>query len=352
MTMNIFRWIKSLFMCLLLLGMVSCIKDNISGNNVVKTYLYVDVASRVDGSTDPADQIYHLKVCAYNSNHELVGYKEVTQNTDQPIEMDLTESGQITFLVAANEEYGTTEAVSLDYNQFLATKLTGFYKHDDVYVPSMSNPEKKSNGEENRVFTVNENECTNVTIELERAVSRICFYFAKTKGAENLEIKSIQLNRGVGHGYLLPPADAWNYENYSEEQLNSIFATPSGKVMILNESVPVSKVVEESENITVENSQESIKYFVFPCPYGSTNPDEFKWPNGQTYSRDYSYYVNMEYVVDGHSFTKFIYLPTVGQNQNINILCKIPPKNVEVQPEFIVSTVEWANVTNPDIVFD
>ena len=342
MTMKVFRWIKSLLMCLLLLGMVSCIKDNISGNDAVKTYLYVDVASRVDGSTDPADQIYHLKVCAYNSNHELVGYKEVTQNTDQPIEMDLTESGQITFLVAANEEYGTTEAVSLDYNQFLATKLTGFYKHDDVYVPSMSNPEKKSNGEENRVFTVNENN-KNVTIELERAVSRICFYFAKTKGAENLEIKSIQLNRGVGHGYLLPPADAWNYKNYSEEQLNSIFAMPSRKVMILNESVPVSKVVEESENITVENSQESIKYFVFPCPYGSTNPDEF-----ETYGRDYSYYVKMEYVVDGHSFTKFIYLPTVGQNQNINILCKIPPKNVEVQ----VSTVEWAPVTNPDIVFD
>ena len=342
MTMKVFRWIKSLLMCLLLLGMVSCIKDNISGNDAVKTYLYVDVASRVGGSTDPADQIYHLKVCAYNSNHELVGYKEVTQNTDQPIEMDLTESGQITFLVAANEEYGTTEAVSLDYNQFLATKLTGFYKHDDVYVPSMSNPEKKSNGEENRVFTVNENN-KNVTIELERAVSRICFYFAKTKGAENLEIKSIQLNRGVGHGYLLPPADAWNYKNYSEEQLNSIFAMPSRKVMILNESVPVSKVVEESENITVENSQESIKYFVFPCPYGSTNPDEF-----ETYGRDYSYYVKMEYVVDGHSFTKFIYLPTVGQNQNINILCKIPPKNVEVQ----VSTVEWAPVTNPDIVFD
>lgn len=352
MTMNIFRWIKSLFMCLLLLGMVSCIKDNISGNDVVKTYLYVDVASRVDGSTDPADQIYHLKVCAYNSNHELVGYKEVTQNTDQPIEMDLTESGQITFLVAANEEYGTTEDVSLDYNQFLATKLTGFYKHDDVYVTSMSNPEKNSNGEDNRVFAVKENECTNVTIELERAVSRICFYFAKTKGAENLVINSIQLNRGVGHGYLLPPTDAWNYNNYSEEQLNSIFAVHGGKVMILNEPVSVSKVVEESEDITVENSQESVKYFVFPCPYGSTNPDEFEWPDGETYGRDYSYYVNMEYVVDGHSFSKFIYLPTVGQNQNINILCKIPPKNVEVQPQFIVSTVEWTNVTNPDIEFN
>ena len=350
--MNVFRWIKSLLMCLLLLGMVSCIKDNISGNDAIKTYLYVDVASRVDGVTDPANQIYHLKICAYNSNHDLVGYKEVTQNTDKAVEMDLTESGPITFLVAANEEYGTAEAVSLDYEQFLTTKLSGFYEHGGVYAPSMSNPEKKLNGEENRVFEINKGECTNVTIELERAVSRICFYFAKTKETENLEINSIQLNRGVGHGYLLPPADAWNYKNYSEEQLNSIFASPDGKVMILNEPVSVSKIVEESENITVENSQESVKYFVFPCPYGSANPDVFTWPEGESYSRDYSHYVNMKYEVDGYSLTKLIYLPTVGQNQNINILCKIPPKNVEVQPEFIVSTVEWANVTNPDIVFD
>lgn len=350
--MKVFRWIKSLLMCLLLLGMVSCIKDNISGNDAVKTYLYVDVASRVDGSTDPADQIYHLKVCAYNSNHELVGYKEVTQNTDQPIEMDLTESGQITFLVAANEEYGTTEAVSLDYNQFLATKLTGFYKHDDVYVPSMSNPEKKSNGEENRVFTVNENnKCTNVTIELERAVSRICFYFAKTEDDEALEILSMKLNRGVGCGYLFLSGDASDYNTYTQEQINKIFTTkPTQKEEILNSSLVIENVV--TDNISADNSQQGSLTYIFPCPYGSSNPDRFIWGGTTDYGSAYSYYVELQYEVDGQKFVKNVFLPPVGQNQTINVLCKIPPAGKDVPAEFNVYVRNWIPVTNPDISFD
>jgi len=253
--MKVFRWIKSSLMCLLLLSMVSCIKDNISENDTIKAYLYVDVVSRADGATDPADRIYHLKVCAYNQNDELVGYKEVTQNTNQAIEMDLTESGQITFLVAANEEYGTSETVSLDYAQFLATELSGFYEHEGVYAPLMSNPERKSDGTSNRVFMVEEKR-TMVNIVLERAVSRICFYFAKTEDSEALEILSMKLNRGVGCGYLFFSGDASDYQTYTQEQINKIFTKkPTQKEEILNSSLVIENVVADNISVAEFNLQ-------------------------------------------------------------------------------------------------
>lgn len=349
--MRMIRWIKCLWMCLFLLGMVSCKKDNQSGNGTIKTYLYVDVASRADGVVaDPADKIYQLKVCAYNADGQLVGYKEVTQNADQAIQMDLTESGDITFLVVANEEYGTQVTVSLEKSDFWGTQLTGFYKDGDVYAPPMSNPERKTDGAENRVFAIAEDECTTVNIELERAVSRICFYFAKTESDEELRIKSISLNRGVGCGYLFPPEDASDYRQYTDEQIRTIFQSrPSEGVEILGSTTEITAVV--NTDISVDNSEKSVEYYVFPCPYGSTNPDVFTWPGDNTYNRSYSYYVTMNYVVDDHSFQKYIYLPTVGQNQNINILCKIPPKGVSVQPTFTVETKEWATVTN-NVVFE
>lgn len=349
--MSMIRWIKCLWMCLFLLGMVSCKKDNQSGNGTIKTYLYVDVASRVDGAlADPADKIYHLKVCAYNTNGQRVGYKEVTQNADQVIQMDLMESGEITFLVAANEEYGTQGTVSLEKSDFLGTQLTGFYKDGDVYAPPMSNPEKKTDNTENRVFTIAEDECTTVNIELERAVSRICFYFAKTENDEELRINSISLNRGVGRGYLFPPEDASNHELYTDEQIRTIFQSrPSGVVEILGSPTEITAVV--NTDISVDNSEKRVEYYVFPCPYGSGNPDVFTWTGHNKYDRNYSYYVTMSYDVDDHSFQKYIYLPTVDQNRNINILCKIPPKGVNVQPTFTVETKEWAPVTN-NVVFE
>lgn len=349
--MNVFRWIKSLLMCLLLLGMVSCIKDNISENDTIKAYLYVDVVSRADGATDLADRIYHLKVCAYNQNDELVGYKEVTQNTNQAIEMDLTESGQITFLVAANEEYGTSEAVSLDYAQFLATELSGFYEHEGIYAPPMSNPERKSDGTNNRVFTVEENVCTTVNIVLERAVSRVCFYFAKTEEDEALEILSMKLNRGVGRGYLFLSGDASDYNTYTQEQINKIFTTkPTQKEEILNSSLVIDNVV--TDNISADNSQQGSLTYIFPCPYGSSNPDRFIWGGTTDYGSAYSYYVELQYEVDGQKFVKNVFLPPVGQNQTVNVLCKIPPAGKDVQVEFNVYVQNWIPVTNPDISFD
>lgn len=349
--MKIFKWIKSLLMCLLLLGMVSCIKDNISENDTIKAYLYVDVVSRTDGATNPGDQIYHLKVCAYNQNNELVGYKEVTQNTNQAIEMDLTESGPITFLVAANEEYGTSEAISLDYTQFLATGLSGFYEHDGVYAPPMSNPERKSDGSSNRVFMVEENVCTQVNILLERAVSRVCFYFAKTEESEDLKILSMKLNRGVGCGYLFLSGDASDYKTYTQEQINKIFTTrPTLKEEILNSSLVIENVV--TDNISADNSRQGSLTYIFPCPYGSSSPDRFIWEETTDYGSAYSYYVELQYEVDGQKFVKNVFLPPVGQNQTVNVLCKIPPAGKDVQVEFNVYVQNWIPVTNPDISFD
>lgn len=351
MTMKIFKWIKSLLMCLLLLGMVSCIKDNISENDTIKAYLYVDVVSRTDGATNPGDQIYHLKVCAYNQNNELVGYKEVTQNTNQAIEMDLTESGPITFLVAANEEYGTSEAISLDYTQFLATGLSGFYEHDGVYAPPMSNPERKSDGSSNRVFMVEENVWTQVNIVLERAVSRVCFYFAKTEESEDLKILSMKLNRGVGCGYLFLSGDASDYKTYTQEQINKIFTTrPTLKEEILNSSLVIENVV--TDNISADNSQQGSLTYIFPCPYGSSSSDRFIWEETTDYGSAYSYYVELQYEVDGQKFVKNVFLPPVGQNQTVNVLCKIPPAGKDVQVEFNVYVQNWIPVTNPDISFD
>lgn len=355
------QWITNIrigcLACSIICGLAACVKEDMSSKPLDVT-LNINTRSLM-GDMDAINQLrifaFHV---ADDETRTLVGHICYSQANGEEVSMRLQQAGKTEFRVIANERYGMqNQQDCLNSNMELQdldeATINAFSKDtDNEYATPMSNPTKNNSGVENRIFDITGTN-PSIEIELKRSVSRVRFYFARTESTESLVINKISFNRGVGLGYLFLPEDATDYTQYDPSQLNNMFSTrPAGKTELTENEITVTNVVGDNDNITVSNSQKGPETYLFPCPYGSENPDKFTWNGPGNYSSDYAYYATIEYTVDGNHFSKEVYLPCVGQNQTFDVLCKIPPAGKDVQPTLVVRTQTWAYIENPDIEFD
>lgn len=328
------KWFSYILMIILCATIVSCSEDNAllpyskgGGEEIV---IRLGITSRSDDSGisgDESTNINNLKVWMISEDESISFYKEVEnpifdQNGVYTFDMKISvaKAASFRFYVLANSDNITNTIfnVNTTVEELKAAFFTGITGGDAGAIPMY--------GEYGNLKLFTDVYLYNVSVPIERVLSKLELYMARTSDDFTLKIKKATLSSIPKKGYVKSRAME---EMKKEEGLIDMDRT---SILFEGESVvgSVSSSYEyaDAQAILLKNA------FIMENPYGKAGTGavaELVTNEEETGDESFSYHLTIEYAVNDEPFTQTIRLPQVRRNTIDKIYCWVNENGVALE---------------------
>lgn len=326
------KWFSYIFMTILCATIVSCSENNAllpysegGGDEIV---IRLGITSRSGDSAISGDEgtdIENLKVWMISEDESISFYKEVENPVFSAngvytfdMKINITQAASFRFYVLANScnISNTTFDAGTTVQELKDAYFIGITGENASAIPMY--------GEYGNLKIFNNVYSYDVSVPIERVLSKLELYMAKTSGDFTLNIKKATLSRMPKKGYV-KSRDMKELKKESGfidmTQASTLFEGAS-----VIESVSTSYERADAQTVPLNNA------FIMENPYGKDGMAELVTDGEEeTSDESLSYHLTIEYTINDEPLTQIIRLPQVKRNTIDKIYCWINENGVALE---------------------